>query len=239
MNQRKEHSRENITVMFDAISPTYDLTNRVMTFSLDKYWRKKVTSFLPDRPDLCVLDCATGTADQLISIMESGADVREAIGIDLSAPMLDLGRAKLAKKPYASRVRLQLANAMKLPFENESFDAVTISFGIRNVVDEPKTLGEFYRVLKPNGRLIVLEGSVPPNRVIRALHLFYLRHFMPRIGFMLSKDREAYRYLNETIETFPSGNAMTLLLSEGGFSGSCFKRLTFGLVTIYFGEKCS
>jgi len=239
MNQPKEHSRENISVMFDAISPTYDLTNRVMTFSLDKSWRKKVAKLLPSRPDLFVLDCATGTGDQLISIMESRAQVKEAIGVDLSEGMLGLGRVKLSQKPYADRVHLRIANAMELPFSDNSFDAVTISFGIRNVVDVPKTLQEFRRVLKANGRLIILEGSVPPNRIVRAFHLFYLRHFMPRIGSALSKNRDAYKYLNETIETFPSGEVMTQLLSQAGFLECCFKRLTFGLVTIYIGDKCS
>src|SRR5689334_14483488 len=135
MNQPKEHSRENISLMFDEISKTYDVTNRVMTFGLDKHWRKKVTTFLPKKQGLVVLDCATGTGDQLFSVMESGINIAKGIGVDLSESMLAKGRSKLASKPYATLVQLQVASAMELPFPAETFDAVTISFGIRNVVD--------------------------------------------------------------------------------------------------------
>lgn len=223
--------------MFDEISPTYDVTNRVMTFGLDKYWRKKVTTFLPKRNGLVVLDCATGTGDQLFSMMESGANITQAIGVDLSESMLAKGRTKLSYKPYASLVQLQVASAMELPFSDGIFDSVTISFGIRNVVDVLRALCEFYRVLKPGGRVIILEGSVPSNRIARFFHLFYLRHFVPLIGSTLSRHKSAYRYLNETIETFPSGPAMCQLLNHAGFSEGSFKPLTFGLVTVYCGTK--
>lgn len=237
MNQPKEHTRENISLMFDEISPTYDVTNRVMTFGLDKYWRRRVATYLPKKSGLVVLDCATGTGDQLFSVMESGADVVKAVGVDLSEAMLALGRSKLDRKPYAPRVHLETASAMELPFAAETFDAVTISFGIRNIVNVLQTLGKFYRVLKPGGRVIVLEGSMPSNFFVRFFHLFYLRHLVPLIGSALSRHRSAYRYLNETIETFPCGPAMCQLLNQAGFSEVGFKPLTFGLVTIYCGEK--
>jgi len=233
----KEHSRENISLMFDEISPTYDVTNRVMTFGLDKYWRKKVTSYLPKKQGLVVLDCATGTGDQLFSVMESRANIARAVGVDLSESMLAKGRSKLSDKPYASLVQLEVASAMELPFPAQTFDFVTISFGIRNVVDVDQTLSEFCRVLKPGGKVVILEGSVPSNRFVRFFHLFYLRHLVPMIGSTLSRHKSAYRYLNETIETFPAGAAMCQILNQAGFSEVGFKPLTFGLVTLYCGTK--
>jgi demethylmenaquinone methyltransferase/2-methoxy-6-polyprenyl-1,4-benzoquinol methylase len=237
MNQSTERSRENIFKMFDQISPTYDLTNRVMTFCLDKRWRRKVADLLPKHESLRVLDCATGTADQLIALMESGAKVKQGVGIDLSSEMLAIGNRKLLQKPYAKAVSLQVASALELPFEDASFDCVTIAFGIRNVTDVNKALREFHRVLKPGGRVLVLEGTVPPNRAMRSLNLFYLRYVMPRIGGIISKNENAYRYLNETIESFPAGEKFCGLLRDAGFERAQAKRLSFGLVSIYCGDR--
>jgi demethylmenaquinone methyltransferase/2-methoxy-6-polyprenyl-1,4-benzoquinol methylase len=233
----QEHSRENVHKMFDQISPTYDLTNRVMTLNLDKYWRRTMSSLLPNHDEMRVLDCATGTGDQLISLMENSTRIKEAVGIDLSGEMIAIGQKKLKQKAYAQSTSLQIASALELPFGDASFDCVTISFGIRNVTDVSKALREFYRVLKPGGRVLILEGTVPTNRALKWGHLFYMRHVMPRIGALISKNQDAYRYLNETIEQFPAGEQFCNLMREARFVDARAKRLSFGLVTIYVADK--
>lgn len=234
---KKEHSRENIHKMFDQISPTYDLANRVMTFNLDQLWRKKIVKMLPNRKEMVLLDCATGTGDQLICLMENSKQIKRAIGIDLAAEMVAIGEKKVKDKPYADALSFQIASALELPFADNTFDCVTISFGIRNVTDVKKALSEFYRVLKPEGRVLILEGTVPKNKALQMIHLFYLRHFLPRIGALISKNNYAYRYLNETIETFPSGEDFCSIMRAVGFSDGKANLQTGGIATIYSGNK--
>ena len=236
MKKIQEPSRASIWKMFDKISSTYDRANRVMTFCLDKLWRKKMISFLPPKDKITLLDCATGTADQLICFMEKTNKVESAIGIDLAEEMVAIGRKKIQNKPYAGKLSLQIASALELPFPDNSFDCVTISFGIRNVTDVKKALSEFYRVLKPSGRLLILEGTVPESFWLKPIHLFYLRHILPRIGGVISNHREAYKYLNETIETFPAGKKFCALMQEVGFESKAHPQ-TGGIATIYTGNK--
>jgi demethylmenaquinone methyltransferase/2-methoxy-6-polyprenyl-1,4-benzoquinol methylase len=228
-------SREGISEMFDQISGTYDRINRVMTFGLDQYWRKKMAALLPKHPALTILDCATGTGDQIICLMEGQPSIQQIVGIDLSEEMLRLGRKKLKTKSYGHHVTFQQASALELPFADQTFDVVTISFGIRNVTNVSKALTEFRRVLKPAGRVMILEATIPTNPLLRPLHLFYLRYLLPRIGGWLSKKREAYSYLNQTIETFPAGEAFCLLLQKAGFKDVKAIPLTGGVVSLYLG----
>lgn len=223
--------------MFDAISPTYDAVNRIMTGGIDRIWRKKMGSLLPSSQNLSLLDCATGTGDQLFSLLENSSQIAKAIGIDLSQEMLKRAEQKGAAKPYAHKIAWQHASASELPFKDASFDCLTISFGIRNVEELDKGLSEFFRVLKKGGRLLILETSLPKNRLIRALHLFYMRHLLPRIGGLLSKNRAAYVYLNQTTETFPSGENFCALLTQAGFTNIQSYPQTFGVVTIYQADK--
>jgi demethylmenaquinone methyltransferase/2-methoxy-6-polyprenyl-1,4-benzoquinol methylase len=239
MHQKIDHepSRQEIWKMFDGISHTYDLVNRVMTLGLDTFWRKKMASYLPQQKEIHLLDLATGTADQLIALMESSPHIVQAVGVDLAQEMIRLGVEKLKAKPYAAKVLLQEASALNLPFDAACFDCVTISFGIRNVTDVHKCLSEMFRVLKKGGKALILEGSLPSNKGLRAAHLFYLRHMMPRIGGWISKQKHAYHYLNRTIETFPSGKAFCDLLIQAGFSQAIPHPLSGGMVTIYEGTK--
>jgi demethylmenaquinone methyltransferase/2-methoxy-6-polyprenyl-1,4-benzoquinol methylase len=230
-------SRVGISKMFDNISRTYDLANRVMTFNLDQLRRKKMLTLLPERSELSVLDCATGTGDQIICMMEKSPRVSTVIGIDLAGEMIAIGKKKIEGKSYEKAVSFQIASALEIPFPDNSFDAVTISFGIRNVTDVEKALSEFLRVLKPNGKVLILEGTVPKNRVLKAFHLFYLRHFLPRIGGWISNNRDAYRYLNQTIETFPAGEAFCSLMTAAGFQKPEAHLQMGGVATIYTGEK--
>ncbi len=237
MTKIQEPSRVEIWKMFDQISPTYDRVNRVMTLGLDQHWRKAMVKFLPDREEIELLDCATGTADQLICLMERSGKIKRAVGIDLAAEMVEIGKQKVQGKPYADAISFQVASALELPFADASFDCVTISFGIRNVTDVRKALLEFLRVLRPGGKLVILEGTLPESRILKPVFLFYLRHLLPRIGGWISKNRSAYRYLNETMETFPAGEKFCGMLRRAGFRKAKAHPQTGGMVTIYTGEK--
>ena len=226
-------SKGDVSKMFNAISPTYDRANRIMSLGIDQYWRKKVAQFLPKKEKIALLDCATGTGDQIFSLMKKSKRVHQVIGVDMASEMLRVGKKKLKTKPYAHKVTLKQACMSSLPFVDNSFDCATISFGIRNAADVPKCLREIHRVLAPKGRILILEFSLPKNRQLKAAHLFYLRHFIPKIGGWLSKDKSAYTYLQETIETFPYGQGFCTLLQEAGFVNVKAHPLTFGVVTLY------
>lgn len=226
----KEPSREAIWKMFDQIAPTYDRINRLMTFGLDRLWRKRLSRYLPQKPHLHLLDGATGTGDQILALL---SHCERIVGIDLSSEMLALAR----KKCPAKHVSFQEASLLELPFAEQTFDCITIAFGIRNVTDVQRALSESHRVLRSGGRLLILEGSLPQRRVIRALYLLHLRFVLPWLGARVSKHKGAYRYLNETIETFPSGAAFCALLKEAGFVAATAHPMTLGSVTLYVGDK--
>ncbi len=230
-------SRVGVQAMFDALAPRYDRINQLISFGLDHYWRRQLTLHVPRGCPLDLLDVATGTGRQLMEIMERVPNVKSALGIDLSQPMIDVGTKRLARKPYAHQVTLALGDAMTLALKDHAVDCVTIAFGVRNVVCPNTFLREAYRVIRQGGRLIVLEFSLPTHRWLRACHLIYVRHLLPHIGAFLSKHQQAYRYLNQTIETFPYGASFCHLLEEAGFTQIRFHPLTFGIATLYIGEK--
>ena len=232
-----EPSRNEIWKMFDTISSTYDKTNRLMTMGLDRYWRNKMASLLPQQDKIELLDCATGTADQIISLMQKKSSIEKAIGIDLSEEMIEIGRSKLKNHLFNERVELQIASALNIPFEEGRFDCVTMSFGIRNVLNVELCLQEILKVLKPGGRVLILETSIPKMRLIKFFHLLYLRKILPRIGGWISKQKNAYQYLNQTTETFPSGKAFCDLMEKAGFYTVICHPLTFGAVSIYQADK--
>ena len=230
-------SRRDIWKMFDLISPTYDRVNRMITLGLDQRWRKKMCTFLPDRPSLDVLDCATGTGDQIIALMEQSPEIRAVVGLDLAEEMMAIGKKKIAPKSYADKVSFVTASAEQLPFQDNSFDCVTISFGIRNIENFERALSDFYRVLKAGGKALILEGTLPRNCLWKAFHLFYLRYLMPKIGGALSKQSGPYHYLNQTIETFPQGEAFCSRMKNAGFAEVKAHPLLGGIVTIYEGTR--
>lgn len=230
-------SRHEIWKMFDAISPTYDRVNRVMTYGFDRYWRKKMAERLPPFDKIALLDIATGTGDQIFFLMDHASSIDYAIGIDLAKEMLRIAQKKLKTKPYADKITFQEVDALNLPFDDNAFECVTISFGIRNVTNVSLCLKEMARVVKKNGKVLILEASLPKKGLVRKGYLFYLRHLLPRIGGLLSKNPAAYRYLNQTIETFPSGQDFCDLMMQAGFKKAIAHPLTLGSVTIYEGEK--
>lgn len=221
--------------MFDAISPTYDRANRVLSFGLDLYWRKVLSQQLPSSGISHLLDIATGTGDQIISILKEFPKAKFTItGVDMSRDMLELAKQKI---PFSDRVKFMLCDAGSLPYEDASIDCITISFGVRNFINLHHCLSEMRRMLTKNGRMLILEFAMPQNLLLRNLHLQYLRHVVPFLGKSISRHPTAYRYLNQTIEVFPYGESFAALLQHIGFDKVKILPLTFGIVNIYVAEK--
>ena len=231
----KHTSRHQVWRMFDRIAPRYDLLNRLLSGRRDVAWRKRMAAFLNDSPHQTVVDVATGTADVLLTFANASPKVHRGFGVDMSTQMLAIGRNKIARAGLSDRFSLIEGDALALPIENQSCDAATIAFGIRNVEDIQSALSEMRRVLRSGGRCIVLEFSLPSTRFFRAFYLFYLRHFLPRIGNLISGDSAAYTYLNKTIETFPHGEAFCAEMRRVGFSDISAHPQTFGIASIYVG----
>ena len=230
-------SKKDVWKMFDTISPSYDFLNRLLSFGLDVHWRNQLVKHIPKKSDIRLLDLATGTGDQLITIIKKAPNVKTALGLDLAEDMLLLGQSKIIDKPYSHRVTLTTGDATSLNLNENSVDCVTMSFGIRNVSSVESTLKECRRVLTPYGKVMILEFSLPKNKLIKAFHLFYLRYILPFVAGAISRNLAAYKYLNKTIETFPCGDEFCeLMLKEGFFNVKAYP-LTLGIVTLYVGEK--
>jgi len=225
--------------MFDRIAHRYDLLNRLLSMGTDIRWRKQMAQHLPEGDALNVLDLATGTADVLISLRKHAPRVRRGVGMDMSGGMLHHGLEKLRHLGLHGPFQLVRADATCVAAASGAFDAATISFGIRNVLDVSAGLREMRRVLRPGGRALILEFSLPGNRLLRALYLFYFRNILPLLGGLISGDASAYRYLNETVESFPYGEAFCVLMRDAGFSGVRAIPLSFGIATLYVGEHAA
>lgn len=235
MQTSRSPSRKTISEMFDAISPTYDRANRVLSLGLDLYWRKVLSQQVPRNEISHLLDVATGTGDQIISILKEFPETKFKItGVDMSREMLELAKRKI---PCSDRVEFMLCDAAALPFEDASIDCITVSFGVRNFINLHHCLSEMLRMLTSNGRMLILEFAMPENSLLRNIHLQYLRHVVPFLGKTISRHPTAYRYLNQTIEVFPYGESFAALLRHIGFTRVKIIALTFGIVNIYVAEK--
>ena len=223
--------------IFNLISRRYDFLNRLLSFGLDIRWRDELAKFVPENPNVKLLDLATGTADVAISLVEKRPNIQSVIGLDMAAEMLKVGQAKIEKKGLSSKITLQEGDAQKLPFTDNSFDCETIAFGIRNIPELRLIMMEMFRVLKPGGRVVILEFSLPENPLVRFGDLIYLRVFVPLIGFIFSGNYRAYKYLNQTIEQFPYGDRFCKILKQMGFKNIAAHPLLGGVATIYVGEK--
>jgi len=226
--------REQVERMFDAISPKYDLLNRLFSLGIDQGWRRKVVRLVGAEPVQHLLDVATGTAD--LAIM-AAPKAERVTGIDISEGMLSYGRIKVTKRQLEKKVTLQQADSTALPFADGTFDAVTVAFGVRNFEDLQRGLVEMFRVLKPNGRLFVLEFSKPQHTPMRQLFRFYFHRIMPLIGRTVSKDSEAYTYLPKSVDAFPEGDAFVRMLKEAGAMEATAQSLTGGIATLYAARK--
>ena len=234
VGDRKAGKKVAVERMFDAIAPRYDLLNRVLSLGIDRLWRRKAVDWLKaDRPRR-ILDVATGTADLAIEALRLGPD--SVVGVDLSEPMLRVGREKVARRGESARVTLVQGDAEGLAFEDGTFDAALVAFGVRNFEDLDAGLRDMRRVLRPGGALVVLEFSRPRAFPIKQLYAFYSAHVLPRIGGAVSGSSAAYEYLPSSVAAFPDGADFLARLHGAGFTDVQERRLTFGVASLYKGR---
>ncbi len=222
--------------MFDNIAPTYDTLNHRLSWDIDKVWRRKAIRQLKSAAPQTLLDIATGTGVFAI-LAAKMLKPQRLVGVDISEGMMEVGRKKVAKEKLEDIITFRKEDCMELSFEDESFDAVTAAFGIRNFSDLDRGLREMCRVLKKGGSLSVVELTRPMKFPMRQLFKLYSHTFLPLYGKLISKDQCAYSYLTATIEAFPQGEQMVEIMRKAGFSEAGFKRLTFGICTMYFAKK--
>jgi demethylmenaquinone methyltransferase/2-methoxy-6-polyprenyl-1,4-benzoquinol methylase len=227
--------KAQVTQMFDTISEEYDGLNRVISFGIDIKWRNKVVDLVAKTKPENILDIATGTGDLAISLAETNA--KEIIGLDISDGMLEVGRKKIKSKNMDGIISMVIGDSEDLPFEDSTFDAITVAFGVRNFETLEKGLAEILRVLKPNGIFVILETSVPTNPVYKFGYNLHCKYMLPIIGRLFSKDRVAYRYLSESASVFPYGEALNNILRKIGFINVEDKPQTMGVSTIYTASK--
>jgi demethylmenaquinone methyltransferase/2-methoxy-6-polyprenyl-1,4-benzoquinol methylase len=237
MGKRDQPSREHAYRMFNRISRRYDMLNHILSLGRDVAWRKRIAHWLPQGQNLRLLDLATGTADVPLMLSQTTDQIGSVVGMDRAAQMLDIARHKAEVQTVSVPLRLVHADGQFIPAADESFDVVTVAFGIRNLVNPLRGLEEMHRVLRPGGRVLILEFSIPRFTPLRKLYLCYFRNALPRIGGWLSGDFEAYQYLDRTVETFPYGREFCDLMGQAGFVNINFEALTMGIASIYRGDK--
>lgn len=233
--ESKGSKKEQVAVMFDNIAGNYDFLNHFFSMGIDKLWRRKVVKLLKAEHPKHILDVATGTGDLAIAAM--GASPEKVTGIDISVGMLEKGREKVHRLHLDQRISLQYGDSEAIEFADDTFDAITVAFGVRNYQNLDKGLAEMRRVLKPGGTLIVLEFSKPTNWLFRQLYYFYFCTVLPFIGKLVSKDPRAYTYLPESVRAFPDGEVFAERLRDAGFKNVSCTPLTFGISTIYRARK--
>ncbi|RDV13412.1 bifunctional demethylmenaquinone methyltransferase/2-methoxy-6-polyprenyl-1,4-benzoquinol methylase UbiE [Pontibacter diazotrophicus] len=232
---QNDDKKSQVAKMFNNIAGKYDFLNHFLSAGIDIIWRKKAVSLLaPEKPKL-VLDIATGTADFAIETLRLNPD--KIIGVDISEGMLAVGREKLIKKGLAEKIELLYGDSENLPFEDNTFDAITVAFGVRNFENLEKGLADMYRVLKPGGTAVVLEFSNPRSFPMKQLYHFYSSNILPMVGKLVSKDNAAYTYLPESVQAFPDGQNFLNIYSKVGFRSTKWHSLTFGISSIYIGKK--
>ncbi len=240
-NAIAERSREGAIPMFDRIAERYDFANRVLSFGMDTGWRKMVRRLLPDRQELALLDVATGTGDLLLSLAKDER-VTKAHGVDLAVKMLAHAERKIEERASSSvyagtALSTEVGDALELSRFHGQYDVVTIAFGIRNVLDVDKAVQEMAACLRPGGRLMIMEFGTPRSGFVRPFYESYRRHILPKVGGLVSGDKDAYQYLDETIATFPYGEAMLQKLNAAGLSNAREHLLTLGVVSLYVADK--
>lgn len=230
------HKREQVELLFDNIAPTYDALNHTLSFGFDRAWRRKAMRTLASYSPQSILDVATGTGDFALAAARK-LRLHQVTAVDISEGMMRVGREKAAREGLHDVVCFQKEDCCHLSFANDSFDAVTVTFGVRNFENLDACLGEMHRVLNKGGHLVLLELSYPHNSFWRALFNVYSKVVMPVVGRLISGDNSAYTYLPETMKAFPQGEVMREILLKNGFSQATFRRLTMGICTLYVAEK--
>jgi len=227
--------KEQVARMFDSISGNYDFLNHFLSLGIDIRWRKKAVKLLALGHPKLILDVATGTGDFAVETLKLNPD--KVIGIDISEGMLEVGRKKMKARGLDDRIELISGDSENLPFEENKFDAVVVAFGVRNFENLEKGLAEMHRVLKPGGRMVVLEFSKPRSFPFKQLYHFYFTYILPKIGKVVSRDPAAYTYLPESVQAFPDGDSFISILDRLGFKNTICKSLTFGISSLYIGVK--
>lgn len=227
--------KEQVALMFNNIAHNYDFLNRLLSLGIDKYWRWRAINELKEIYPSSILDVATGTAD--VAIATTRVRPKNVVGIDISDEMLAYGKEKVKKQHLDKVINLQNGDAENLSFQDNTFDAITVAFGVRNFQNLEKGINELYRVLRPGGKLVILEFSKPKVFPVKQIFGFYFRYLLPFVGKYFSQDERAYTYLPESVKAFPEGKQFVQLLNNNGFKLSKCISLSFGIASIYTGRK--
>lgn len=232
----QENKKAQVEKMFDNISGKYDFLNHLLSMGVDIRWRKNLISMLAEKHPSSILDMATGTADLAIMTAKYIKDVK-ITGLDLSSGMLEIGKQKLKLKNLENRINLVHGDSENMPFKDDSFDAITAAFGVRNYENLLAGLKEAFRVLKPGSSIFILEFSKPKNSFFRFFYNLYFKFVLPLIGRLTSKDPKAYKYLFESVQAFPAYDEFTEIMNKAGFKSNNYKIQSFGICSIYYGIK--
>jgi demethylmenaquinone methyltransferase/2-methoxy-6-polyprenyl-1,4-benzoquinol methylase len=232
----QQEKKEQVADMFNSIAYRYDFMNRFLSVGIDVWWRKKAISQLKNLAPKQILDVATGTGDVAI-LTWNMLHPEKITGIDISEGMLDLGKKKIEKLGLSGKIELQKGDSEVIRFEDNRFDAITVAFGVRNFQNLEKGLQEMRRVLRPGGKLVVLEFSKADAGILSVLFNFYMNKVTPAIGKLFAKNKDAYQYLNDSVQAFPEGQTFLTIMNEAGFTQTYLKKLSFGICTIYCGSK--
>lgn len=227
--------KETVRSIFNDIAPKYDLLNHFLSMNIDKSWRKTAMRSIADCKKELLLDVACGTGD--FSIAAHKAGVRQVIGVDISENMVEIGRKKIKERGLDGHIALMAGDSECLAFDDNHFDAVTVAFGVRNFEHLEQGLQEMWRVLKPGGKVVILEFSMPEHFPMKQLYKFYFRYILPTVGGMISGNKGAYTYLPESVMKFPQGRTFLDIMEKSGFTGVSRKKLTFGIASLYIGIK--
>jgi demethylmenaquinone methyltransferase/2-methoxy-6-polyprenyl-1,4-benzoquinol methylase len=227
--------KEQVAQMFDNISENYDGLNRVISLGIDVKWRKKVVKIVGKNNPKQILDIATGTGD--LALMMASLNPERIVGLDISSGMLEVGKRKIEKAKLSNKIEMIVGDSEEMPFKDNTFDAITVSFGVRNFANLDKGIKEIARVLKPDGVLVILETSNPTKFPFKQGYKLYTNLFLPIVGKLFSKDKVAYSYLSESANSFPFGEAFNNILQKNGFNNTEHTPVTFGVATIYIASK--
>ncbi|NOX85391.1 MAG: bifunctional demethylmenaquinone methyltransferase/2-methoxy-6-polyprenyl-1,4-benzoquinol methylase UbiE [Chlorobi bacterium] len=233
--KQQQGKKEKVKGMFNAIAFRYDFLNHFLSAGIDKRWRKKVRKHLAPFHPYKILDVATGTGDLAIELAKLQPE--KITGIDIATGMLDIGKEKISKRNLENIIFLEEGDSENLQSDDKSFDAVTVAFGVRNFENLERGLSEMFRVLKPGGHVVILEFSKPKRFPFRQVYNAYFRYLLPAVGKMISKNKEAYTYLPESVQAFPEDKVFLKEMEKAGFKKTGQQRLTFGIATMYYGTK--
>lgn len=227
--------KRQVEEMFDNISGKYDFLNHFLSFNIDRYWRKNAVSHLKNMPGISILDVATGTGDMITPLLKLRP--KKITGLDLSEGMLSIARKKFPSEVRGTSIEFIKGDSEKLPFDDNMYDAETVAFGVRNFENTLSGLSEMFRVLKPDGKIVVLEFARPGSFPFKQIYQFYFRNLLPFFGRIVSDDKDAYTYLPDSVNNFPERKEFVNIMENAGFSQCTFNTLTFGIVSVYTGIK--